>query len=111
MSRLYDAAITISDYVEEEGTKIQDACRREWGFEDWALFPRHNSPEPCAMMASAENNLCGGEFEDEFSVRMAKVVWAANKGPCVVELQMTCLENLPCETYVFDKSDYEKHRT
>lgn len=105
MSRLYSATIEIKNYKQENKEDIKEALREEWGFDDWVEASRHQVGQD-TITSSAENYLCGGELEDEFSKRMAESVWEVNQGPCEVSLSLAFLEDLPYETYSFNEEDY-----
>ena len=99
MSRSYSMLVRISDVAPERVDRVKQAAKDMWDFEDWHEY--ENSISSCV-----DGYLCGGETEDEFAERLAKVIWAANGGYCAVEVVATYLENLPCETYTFDEDQY-----
>jgi len=92
--------VTIKDFKKDKKRDIQDAACLEWEFSDWNEYSGQ-------MSACGQSNLCGGETDDEFAHRLAKAVMEANGGPCGVEVNATYMEDLPHETYTFDKADYK----
>jgi len=83
---------------------------QEWGFgaEDFAKDGRGSLKDKPVLRATARDNLCGGESEEEFADRLAGTIWKANGAYCEVTVYATYLESLPCETHVCGKSHYEK---
>lgn len=102
MSRYYHMNVTLKDVNLARIEAIKEATELEWDFEDW-----FDHDEQCCE-ASAYGNLCGGETEEEFAERLAKVIWEANGGYCAVEVIATYLEDLPCEMHGFDEDDYAR---
>ena len=101
MSRYYNMSVAVTDARPDRFEKIGAAASAEWAFDDWQ---EHDG----VLTASADDRLCGGETEEEFAERLAKTVWAANGGPCQVDVTATCLEELPSESYSLDESDYAR---
>lgn len=106
MSRFYEMQVEITGFNPDTKEKIIEACCREWPFEpeDLAYDPGNNGK----MWALAQDNLCGGESEDEFVERLRHAVWAANGAYCQVEIQATYLEDQPREIYSSDENDYKE---
>ncbi|OGW81648.1 MAG: hypothetical protein A3G33_08315 [Omnitrophica bacterium RIFCSPLOWO2_12_FULL_44_17] len=100
MGRLYDMVIEVSGFKTERRQKIHKAVKKEWKI-DSCDFRAQDA------FFSGQNNLCGGESEEEFAERVANAVWKANGVYCGVEVKATYMEELPYETYSFGK---EKHR-
>ena len=94
-------ALTVTNFKAKKAEKIIRTAHNEWDFDDL----EHNEDEG-RIFGCDDGNLCGGETEDQFAKRMAKAIFKANGAPCKVEVVMTCLEDLPCETYTFN----EKHK-
>lgn len=101
MSRNYHMSLRIIGADSDRFDAIRDAASAEWSFEDWDEFEG-------TLSADGEDQLCAGTSEEDFAARLARAVWTANGGPCEVEVRATYLEELPCETYSFDASDYER---
>jgi len=97
MSRAYAMEVTIVKHNPERQYEIIDAVDSEWSFDDW------NIDNDC-LSSGAEGNLYGGETEQQFADRLATAVWVANRGPCTVLVEATCLENLPYESYRFSET-------
>lgn len=100
MSRPYHMGVEISGFSEDRVQAIKTAAEGEWPFGHWA---EHEGQ----LISSAESSLCGGETEEEFTDRLAKAIWKANKAFCFVDVRATYLDALPCEIHSRDESDYE----
>lgn len=100
MSRYYqmDVEITKCDLSRKE--KIIEAANDEWDFEDWYADEY--------LGASGRSNLCGGESEEEFVVRLSRAVWKANGAYCPVRVTATYLEDLPTEQHLLKEDEYEQ---
>ena len=102
MSRMYSMQIMVDNYNKEKEEDIQETVRESWNIDDsWKEGENQ-------ITWFGEDNLSGGESEDEFSERVAKDIWEANDGFCEVNINATYLEDLPYESYGFDKDDYKK---
>jgi hypothetical protein len=101
MSRYYNMSVTVTGARPDRFDEIRASASAEWAFDDWQ---EHDG----VLTASADDRLCGGETEPEFAERLAKTVWAANGGPCGVDVTATYLEELPSESYSLDESDYDR---
>ena len=99
MSRHYSMSIEIEGIVPERQAEIENDANCIWSFEDWVL---HNG----LLCAYGDSSLCGGETEEEFTDRLAKAIWQANKAYCQVTVTATYLEDLPCEEHLRDEDDY-----
>ena len=103
MSRSYEMAIEVTGITWGRKKQVKDAVRSEWNAE--TIYGRGRD-----AFIAGEGSLSGGESEEEFSRRLARAVWKANKGYCEVLVKATSLENLPYETYYFGRGDYKKIR-
>lgn len=104
MSRHYEAHVEIKDFNKKKRAAIESAAEEIWNFEnDWYLT-EYGEP---ALSATGQGSLCGGESEEQFSARLARAIFKANGKPCAVTVTCTCLENLPCESYSFDKDSLD----
>ena len=101
MSRYYNMSVAITGAVANRVDAVKQAAKAEWEFDDWQEFDG-------VLTASINGRLCGGETEDQFAERLAKSVWAANCGPCRIDVIATYLEDLPCEEFSFGKHDYDR---
>lgn len=101
MSRYYDMSVTITNFNFERVEQLMEAAKEEWSFTDWYQEANYIS-------ASADDNLCGGESEEEFAARLTKAIWKANGAFCGVDIQATYLDELPCEQYSLTPEDYNK---
>lgn len=103
MSRYYTMGVSVTGVNPKKFADIKEACKEEWDYEDSDFYEG-----PDFIEASSSSNLGGGESEEEFTDRLAKAVWKANAGFCVVEVRATYLEDLPCETHVRNKQQYRR---
>jgi hypothetical protein len=55
-----------------------------------------------------QGSLTGGQSPRQLIERLAVAVWQANGAFCTVTGRTTCLEDLPYETHVLDKIDYDQ---
>lgn len=101
MSRYYGMNVTISGYNQQNAEAIMDAAKGEWPFAEW--FDSDDQ-----ITAYAENNLCGGETEEQFTERITVAIWRANGAYCEVSVDATYLESLPYETHSLDEDDYAR---
>ncbi len=98
MSRMYRVNVRITKPNPGRETAIAETLMEFWGFEDVVAIPD-------GLVSDADGNLTGGTTEDEFARELAQCVWAANQGVCKVAVNMTYLEVLPSEDYVFSSQD------
>lgn len=101
MSRYYGMSVTISNYAPECAEAITEAASNEWHFEEWT-----NTDDQ--IYAYAEDNLCGGETEEQFTERLTVAIWRANGAYCEVSVDATYLESLPFETHSLGEADYAR---
>ena len=98
MSRMYRANVSIAKPNPGRETAIAEALKEFWGFTDVDATGDE-------LVAEAEATIGGGMTEEEFARELAQCVWAANQGFCKVAVNMTYLEDLPSEDYVFSTQD------
>ena len=99
MSRLYEMGLEVKAFDPNKQDDIIEAANDQWPFED------HNWSDGETLAGHGESNLGGGEMDSEFAKRLTKAVFEANGGPCKVTVHATCMENLPFETFEFDKDN------
>ena len=104
MSRAYHMTVYVEDFDAAQIENIQRSANDEWP----GLELRDNEAEEGRLFGEAENQLCGGETEEEFAARISKAIFLANQGPCVVRVDAICLEDLPYETYEHGPEDYDE---
>ena len=94
----------------EQKARIVAECIQEWGFgaEDFAEHGRGSPEVKPVLRATARDNLCGGESEEDFADRIAGAIWKANGAYCEVTVYATYLESLPCETHVRGERQYKE---
>lgn len=110
MSRAYEMTVEIKDYKARNLPKIIRACCEEWDFDADDFTRQRTDPlkrRYDTVIATAQDNLCGGEQEHEFAKRLAVAIWKANGGFCPVEVRAVYLEELPYETYTYDEDDFK----
>ena len=106
MSRYYSMVVKITNYDQEREDDINGALCEEWPFHTTILG---NTDDGRRIFRNGDSNLRRGESEEEFAARVARAVHNANRGPCTLEVNATCLEYLPCETYSFSNpEDFEE---
>ena len=101
MSRCYHMNIEISEFRADRSDAIKAAAEEAWPFADW--FEHEGT-----LTASADDNLCGGKSEEEFTERLSSGVWKANGEFCEVTVNATYMEGLPYEVHCRDQDDYER---
>jgi hypothetical protein len=107
MSRFYEMSVEVSGHDPAKVPQIQAAAEEQWPFDDWWLSG--NGDQGAAeMRASAQDSLCGGESEEEFTERLSVAIWRANGSFCQVVVDATYLENLPYETHTLYEADYAR---
>ncbi|NLX96906.1 MAG: hypothetical protein GXY83_12080 [Rhodopirellula sp.] len=104
MSRLYSMTVYVEDFQAAHTADIQKAANDEWS----GLELRSNPVEGNVLSGEAESQLCGGETEEEFALRISKAIFQANQGPCIVRVDAIYLEELPYETYEHGPEDYDR---
>ena len=112
MSRLYEMHVKIIGFDPKRQEAIEEAANDEWTFEEWSdnkkWIKSRKSKAPIEMSAYGQEQLCGGESEDEFARRMAKAIMKANGKPCEVQINATCMEDLPYTPFSFDEDDFKE---
>ena len=101
MSRYYGMNVTISGHKPEAAKAIRGAAAGEWPFDEWTDYDDQ-------LTAYGEDNLCGGETEEQFTERITVALWRANGAYCEVTVDATYLESLPYETHSLDQADYAR---
>jgi len=97
-------SIIVEKYNEEKVNEIEEAINSNWNLNDFSVYNNE-------LYAVGENNLCGGESEEEFANRMSKAIWEANDAYCEININATYLEDLPYESYNFDEEEYKEYIT
>jgi hypothetical protein len=87
---------TISKFDKTKADEIEEAANDEW---NW----KTNSGGNEEISLIGQDNLCGGESEEHFANRLAAAIFDANGGPCEIHVNAICMEDLPYESYHFDK--------
>jgi hypothetical protein len=101
MSRYYGMSVTISDHNQALAEKIKTAAEEQWPFEEW-------TDGDDSLRVYAEDNLYGGETEEQFTERLSLAIWRANGAYCEVTVDATYLESLPYETHCLNEADYTR---
>ena len=102
MSRFYRMFVEIQKHNQNNKDAIINAANEEWNWDD---FDSYNGN----ITACGEDNLCGGESEEEFSNRLTTAIWKANGDFCYVIVSCSYLEeDPPTEYYSFGEDEYNK---
>lgn len=101
MSRYYGMEVSIDGHAPDRIDAVKAAAGQIWPFEHW-------SDGSSGIVSYAEERLCGGESEEEFSLRLAEAIWQANAVFCHVSVKATYLEELPYELHCPDEDDYRR---
>ena len=107
MSRAYSMYVTITAFDDVTTPDIVEAVRREWPFGDPDV-DRNDRGRPQKLSFCGNGGLAGGDTEEEFALRLSKAVWAAHGDYCVVEVNATCLDDLPYNHHCLDEEEYEE---
>jgi hypothetical protein len=94
--------VVISKYDPKRKDKVIEAARELWTFDDFL------DTDKTVLESTGQENLCGGETEEEFADRLTKAVWEANEKYCIVEVRSTFMEELPYTTHIRGKAEYER---
>jgi len=100
MSRAYNMRIVVNAFNADKKADIKQAVEAEWDIDEWGVDDLSD------IEGYGESSLCGGETEDEFSVRIMQAIWKANDAYCNVEVYATDLET-SADGYYGDPEDYE----
>lgn len=108
MSRFYDMSIKITKYNPAKGEAIMEEANQEWPelSDNWFDTDKLEGVAP-ALTSNGQDNLCGGESDDDFAVRITKAIWKANGAYCKVEVAATYLDDLPVEYLELEEEQYE----
>jgi len=106
MSMFYRCGVYVKEFDPTRKDKIFEAIQSYWHFEEPHLYESTVDDNERAIDAEGEANL--GNEEHAFAEKLAILIWKANKNKCKVTVSMTCLEDLPTESYVFDEENYIK---
>lgn len=116
MSRMYCMSVEIKNFDIMNKPDIKDAAARIWhGFSNWSAIghwpvighPGGSEPE-FSLLSEGNGGLMSGESEGEFTDRLARAIWEANDGYCLIYVTATCLEDLPCTYHDRNKKDYKR---
>ena len=108
MSRSYSMSVTITNPIEDRINAIQEAAEEVFPFDCWESLLADDPKDGLRLDGHGDGALYAGMTEEEFAEQLTRAIWKANGGYCHVEVQETCLEELPYETYYFDEEQYEK---
>ena len=105
MSRYYQMNIAVDDVSKKEHTTCLGVCIEEWGCDGERVDMWREDFQYFSF--TGNGSLSGGESEEEFTDRITHAMWKALGRFISVRIEATYLEDLPCESYELDKSDYE----
>jgi hypothetical protein len=98
MSRHYRMTVEVVCHNEDKSEAIVRACKEEWPFD----------MDVISMAGEGKEYLRGEETTDEFAEKVSRAVWAANGGFCEVSIRCYDLENIPCDSYMYDEETYKE---
>jgi len=105
MSRYYHMRFEIIDFDPTKRSQIEAVLDEEWYVdiesESSTWLPKNT------VIAGGESSLYGGETEEQFADRIARLVWIANGGFCLVKIVATYLDNLPCESHTRNRKAFD----
>lgn len=104
MSMFYRCGVYVKEFDRTRKDKIFEAIQSYWHFEEPHIFESSVDDKERSIDSEGEANL--GNEEHVFASNLAVKIWKANKDKCIVTVSMTCLEDLPTESYCFDDSNY-----
>jgi len=108
MSRYYEMYVKVTGHNLDKEDAIVEACTAEWDFDRDTFTQAVANGELPELIANGKDNLCGGESEEEFTDRLARAIWQANDGFCLVDVDATFLEQIPYESHRRDEDDYDR---
>ena len=97
-------------YIEVEGIafdridEVYKAIKEHWAVEDDIYF----TDDLTALSVAGDGYLAGGISEEEMADAIIKAVWEANGAYCRVTVSATYMENLPHESYSYDRDKYNE---
>jgi hypothetical protein len=103
MSRLYDLQLTIIGHEPTKAHQIRKAANQQWP----ALKANWDGDQE-VITSSGQESCVGGKGARQLVERLAVAIWQANGDFCRIVAQTTCLDDLPYETHVLDKIDYDQ---
>ena len=108
MSRRYSMSVVITHPTEHRINAIQEAAEEVFSFDCWESLLADDPEDGLRLDGYGDGSLYAGMMEEEFAEQLTRAIWEANGGYCHVEVQATCLEDLPYETFFFDEEKYEE---
>jgi hypothetical protein len=111
MGELYEMDIKISNYKSEKEEEIKKALSESWeGTIDVLIIsPMTIMPfksEKRIIQLFGQSFLQGGECEEEFYFRVCDEIWKTNEAYCDIEIEATCLEEIPSNQYKSNSTMY-----
>ena len=107
MSRAYEADVTIAKIKREDIPRASEVIASEWVAPHEEPYINERSDRRAVSFFNLRSSLCGGESEDEFAIRLTHALWKELGYFVGVEICMTCLEYIPCESYTYDKGEFD----
>ena len=108
MSRAYEMTVVVEDVPVTLIKVVSEAMAKEWNFDD--IVPYDVDPPGGTMRnlrGNGQDQLCGGDTDEDFTDRIAHAIWVAAKQYLAVSVDSTCLEDIPCDSYYRDEDDYD----
>jgi hypothetical protein len=100
----YRCSVYVREFDRTRKDKIFEAIQSYWHFEEPHIFEYDTDDAERLIDVEGEANL--GNEERAFAEKLSILIWKANNNKCKVTVNMTCLEDLPTESYCFDDSNY-----
>jgi len=100
MSAYYEVDIEVTNFKKGNQKKIVKAINEG---ADWDKNHQYVADEGINIVRTL--TLYGGTGEEEFAEEIRDKVFTANGESCDIEVKMTCLEDLPYNTYSFSKEE------
>jgi len=107
VSRYYNMRVEVN----QPNPKKLNAIKK--GLDDFWEFPAgewNDYGETNEWSVSMDGYLLAGDTEEKFCAELADRVWQENGAWCEVIVHATYLENVPSDTYTFDKDDYKERQ-
>jgi len=108
MSRQYGMSVRVSGFRPEAADAIYKAARGQWSFAEQWPCDKSQQTRPVQHMYG-EDQLAGGETEQQLAERLAVAIWRANEAYCEVTVTVTWVKEVPpYEQRRLNKDDYAR---
>ena len=104
--RSYDLSLEISEIAPGKGKKVLAAIEGTGNQWDWESGALELHTKDRTLSANGRGSLFAGQTEEEHTEQLARLIWKANRGPCLVHTRWINLdEGLNVE---FGPADYQR---